>query len=244
MAHRAQLGRLGGSRWRWVLYLKFPCHHSLSRETRVCREACRNPAGSRNNAHDECETALVGGWRSSARWLGPWQFRIRILMLGLMARVAWRWGQGACAVNNGWTFDLLGKEFPPRACGLKYTSRQQAQAQEQHTHPCGKTYRPCRILLSESRTSCKQALSAAWCKQQSSTPGTAPCTSPRQPKPPFSTRQIGQSLSRVSVRRSCFACSRRQSSSRWRKPWRHLQPQHLAGLACSQISSRATRLGV
>ena len=27
---RAQLGRLGGSRWGWALQIKFPCHNSLS----------------------------------------------------------------------------------------------------------------------------------------------------------------------------------------------------------------------
>ena len=26
LAHRAQLGRVGGSRWGWVLYMKYPCN--------------------------------------------------------------------------------------------------------------------------------------------------------------------------------------------------------------------------
>ena len=34
ISYRAQLGRLGGSRWGWVLQIKFPCHPPLSRWTR------------------------------------------------------------------------------------------------------------------------------------------------------------------------------------------------------------------
>ena len=30
ISYRAQLGRVGGSRWVWVLQIKFPCHYSLS----------------------------------------------------------------------------------------------------------------------------------------------------------------------------------------------------------------------
>ena len=43
VSDRAQLGRLGGSRWGWVLQIKFPCQHSLSLSLSLFRVGFSDP---------------------------------------------------------------------------------------------------------------------------------------------------------------------------------------------------------